>query len=422
MGAPVQVTQHAPGENFHFYPHFLPDGEHFLYTIDEPPGVYVGSVAGDPGPLERKVVMPGFASVAYVPDLRSEGGHLLFARDGSLYAQPFDIDSFDVRGEPVSIATEIGNTTAQEPSQFSVSRTGILTTVAATLSAVSIVSRGGGVLGMTGERGPYGTMRPSPDGDRVLLLRAEPGGQTFELWLMDLERGTPTRLTNHQANAPFQAWSPDGSAVAYSSNHGGRLDVFNVYTQRLDGGEAVAIPPSNNRFQSVSDWTPAGIIYGERQSAAVQHVWLWPAKGGEPLPLVSSPYLNYGATLSPDQRWLAYVSNESGADEVYVQSFPAARGKTRISTSGGSSPTWGASGRELFYNTAGRGLMVVPILPADDQFAYGRPQLLFDLRTISGFRGAALWWPARDERFLVLRPATENASIHLTFNWPTLLD
>jgi hypothetical protein len=172
----------------------------------------------------------------------------------------------------------------------------------------------------------------------------------------------------------------------------------------------------------VSDWTPAGIIYGERQSAAVQHVWLWPTKGGEPVPLVSSPYLNYGATLSPDQRWLAYVSNESGADEVYVQSFPAARGKTRISTSGGSSPTWGTSGRELFYNTAGRGLMVVPILPADDQFAYGRPQLLFDLRTISGFRGAALWWPVRDERFLVLRPATENASIHLTFNWPTLLD
>ena len=419
-GGPTPATALTAGENFHFYPHFLPDGDRFLYAIDNPPGVYVGSLSEEPTRQERRAVLSEFLNVAYASTPGSNGGYLLFVRDHTLYAQALDAVTLSLSGQPVPLAADVGDATAQEPSQFSVSDTGVLSTIGATLGVVSEVSRDGRVLGTIGEPGPYITMRPSADGQRLLLLRAETGAPIFELWTMDRRRATPTRLTNNKGNAPFQAWSPDGTAIAYSSNHGGSNDVFSVYTQDLDSREAVANPPSNDKFKSVYDWATSGIVYSESLSADIQHLWLWPPNGGEAIPLVTTAYRNYDGTVSPDGRWLAFVSNETGQDDVYVQPFPSGRSE-RVSRAGGTSPVWGTGPEELFFSTPAGWLMVVRADPSDSML-FGTPKPLFQLNQISGFRGASLWAAVDDDRFLVLQPWRADRNVHLTLNWPALLD
>jgi Tol biopolymer transport system component len=172
----------------------------------------------------------------------------------------------------------------------------------------------------------------------------------------------------------------------------------------------------------VSDWSSEGILYGERPSSTEEHIWLWPTGGGEPVPLVISPFLNYGGRLSPDGRWLAFASNETGTDEVYVQAFPDARGKVRISHADGSSPVWGGDGEELFFSTPEGTLMAVSVLASTGEFASEAPRPLFNLQSMSGFQSASLWAPLDAERFVVLRRATESRNVELTFNWQALLD
>jgi Tol biopolymer transport system component len=419
-GAPTQATVRATGENFHFYPQFLPDGDRFLYAIDNPPGVYVGSLSEDRTRQERRAVLSGFLNVAYAPTPDRNAGYLLFVRDRTLYAQAFNPLTLGIEAAPIPISTDVGDTTAQEPSQFSVSETGVLSTIAATRGVVSEVSRDGRVLGSIGEPGPYITMRPSPDGQRVLLLRAETGAPIFELWTMDRGRAAPTRWTNNRGNAPFQAWSPDGTKIAYSSNHDGPYDVFNVFTQAFGSREAVPIPPTNEHFKAVYDWTTEGIVYSEDRSADVRDLLLWPANGGKAVPLVTTGYWNYDGAVSPDGRWLVFVSNETGTDEIYVQPFPSGR-PDRVSADGGTSPAWGPGTRELFFNSPEGQLMVVRVGgPGGPTF--GTPAPLFKLNQISGFQGASLWAPLKSGTFLVLQPSTVNRTVHLTLNWPALLE
>jgi Tol biopolymer transport system component len=419
-GAPTQATVYATGETFHFYPQFLPDGDRFLYAIDNPPGVYVGSLSEDRTRQERRAVLSGFMNVAYAPIPDRNAGYLLFVRDGTLYAQVFNPLTLGLEAAPTPISTDLGDTTAQEPSQFSVSETGVLSTIGATRSVVSEVSRDGRVLGSIGEPGPYVTMRPSPDGQRVLLQRAETGAPIFELWTLDRGRAAPTRWTNNRGNAPFHAWSPDGMKIAYTSNHDGPYDVFNMFTQAFGSREAVPIPSTNKHFKSVYDWTTKGIVYSERRSADVEDLLLRPANGGEAVPLVANGYRNYDGAVSPDGRWLAFMSNETGTDEVYVQPFPSGR-PDRLSSAGGTSPAWGPGTRELFFNSPEGQLMVVRVGGAGGP-TFGTPAPLFKLNQIGGFQGASLWAPLDNGTFLVLQPSTVNRTVRLTLNWPAALE
>lgn len=418
-GTPVSVTSCEPGESFHYYPHVLPDGRRFLYVIDRPAGVYLGTVDATPSNQGRRMILPGFSNVVYWPGADGHEGQLLYVRDGALLAQRLDPEAIRLSGSPVTITRDVGGSSIEEPSQFSASRTRVLTAAPTTQVALVILSRSGDVTATLPDAGPYVCMRPSPDGQRVALLRAT-GGREFQLLIVDVRRGTSTRLTRHGGNTPLQAWSPDGAALAYSSDHEGQ---FRLYIHNLDSTAPRALLPAARARQFVYDWTQAGIVFGEWASNHQANILFLPWNGDTaPQSLVDSPGYHYDARVSPDGRWLAFVSDDTGRDEVYVQPFPGTGRRERLSVSGGSHPVWDPSGRELYFSSPDGNLFALPVSDEDGS-RWGLPHRLLSLRGVNRFRGATYWWPIEGGAgFLVLRTATErNRALSLILNWTDLL-
>jgi eukaryotic-like serine/threonine-protein kinase len=422
-GPPAPATRiAADASEAHRYPEFLPDGRHFLFLClrgkPELSVVYAGSLDGA-APV-RIVAEP--SNALYTPGLLGQrGGHLLFRRGSTLIAQPFDPDRLQRTGEALPIAEEVGiSAGALGLGAFSVSETGALAYQSgpgAGSNQFVWVDRTGKRGRVVAKHGASSWPAMSPDETRtVFTMDAFDGSR--DLWVQNLDDDGLSRFTSGPGTNIAAIWSPDGHQIAFYRFAGGQFELYQKPTngagpeQRLTRVRGLARP---------SDWSPDGkfLVFSQFSGTTRCDLWLLPVKGDrKPYPYLQTAADEYSGQFSPDGRWMAYVSDESGRPEVWVQSIPPSGAKWQISIVGGNQPRWRRDGRELFYVSADQKLMAVPVR-IGFSFEAGAPQALSEITVASSLGGAFLYNPAANgRRFLVSdRAAGEKPRISVVLNW-----
>jgi hypothetical protein len=398
----VPVTK-VNGGGVHRFPVFLPDGRRFLYldSFGKESGVYLGSLDPKPESQKRHRVVADDANPRYVPPAEGNPhGHVLFVRDGTLVAQPVDPKSMEPAGDVFPVAEQVSPGVVFGYSFYSISEPGsghgmlvYRSGGAGNLRQHAWFDRSGKQLAAIGGPVPTsGRLALSPEEKRLITERGS--GNVFDLWITEVDRGTESRFTFDASANVAPVWSPDGSKVAFASNRGvvasgGRLfRQANLYQRAANGAGQDELLIQSDTAKIPTDWTRDGRFIIFRQATLAQnktHLFALPVTGDKkPIPLLASEFNEAMGQVSPDGRWLAYASDESGHYEVYVVPFaPGASrpisGKWQISLGDGRDPRWRGDGRELFYVTSTRKMMAVEIKATGDSLARGTPRVLFDM-------------------------------------------
>ena len=419
-GTAVAATQ---GQN-HRSPTFLPDGRHFLYTTSQPGDipVQVGELVdpGDEPDKPGKVVAKSHSTVAYAQ------GHILFLRDNTLMAQPFDTARLETTGEAMPVAE--GVPTFGAPGRhggFAVSPAGLLTFLSGTTGGQTQLlwkDRSGKVLGNFGERiGATGNIAISPDQKSVSVAFGNPQ----DLWIYDAARGLPTRFTFDPGTEREPVWSPDGKTLYFASNRGkGNHDMYRKASNGT-GAEEVLLEDAVDK--SPASISPDGrlLMYSRNDPKTSTDIWvlpITPETGAKPEPRVflQTPFVEQRPQFSPDGQWVAYQSNESGQNEIYAAPFPGPGGKRQISSGGGTKPRWRKDGKEIFYHTEDGQLMAAEVLARNGTLEVGKIQKLFD--GIVNARGYLYDASADGQKFLVADEGSATARpLTLLQNWTASL-
>jgi eukaryotic-like serine/threonine-protein kinase len=421
------VLDRSKSESSHRWPYFLPDGRHFLYFVrtggkpSEP--IYAGSL----GSTELKYLFEAGSGATYV-----EPGYLLFVRGQTLIAQAFDARKLELRGEAVPIAEGVEATgeigpTAYAP--FSASGNGVLVyrTGAGDLAQLTWFDRRGKALGTLGAPGRYDQLSLSPDGRRVALERTDPGLSTSDIYLVELASGAFSRFTFGPASESNPVWSPDGTRLAFSAN---RTGEYNIYWKASNGATGEERVLESKHLELPLGWSPDGkyFVYEDAAPDTDYDLWVLPQTGEDrkPRPYIVGPGIQQFGGVSPDGRWFAYESDETGRHEIYVQSFPSAGGKWQITSEGGFQPQWRRDGRELFYLAPNRTIMSVAT-ELSPSFHAGAPQPLFEAPiNMNGVEdsSARFTFSPDGQRVLVIAEVGEKAvssGIRVVANWPAAL-
>jgi Tol biopolymer transport system component len=274
------------------------------------------------------------------------------------------------------------------------------------------LDRSGRQIGTLGgpDAAQTGFYRLSPDGRTVAFNRTVAGNQ--DVWLLDTARGTLRRFTTDPAADYYPIWSPDGSRVAFSSQ---RLGSYDLYEKSVAGDATETLLLASAEYKNARDWSSDGrfILYLNASAKTGSDLWALPLDGDHnPVPVAQTPFTENNGRFSPDGHWIAYQSNESGATEIYIQSFPGPGAKMQISTTGGTLPTWRRDERELFYLAKGR-LMAVPITLSGSRVDVGTPAALFPVPL-----GASQYdVTANGQRFLFDTVVKEASPITILMNW-----
>ncbi|HEV2177692.1 MAG TPA: protein kinase [Terriglobia bacterium] len=409
------------------WPVFLPDGRHFMYWAGNPfsaaspsatRGIYLGSLDGQ----GRKFLFPADSDALYAPP-----GYLLFLSGGvngeTLMARPFDTRGLTPAGEALPVAEHVANPRNFSLGHFSVSQQGDLVyeTSEPDEAQVAWMDRSGKQLGAVGKPGIITDPRLSPDGKTLAEVVTDPQSRNYDLWLVDLARGVRTRFTFNPAVERHPAWSPDGTRITFSSIRGGQFDI---YVKPANGTGTSQPLVQDNAIKYVDDWSSDGryIAYNrfDPQGKTGWDLWILPLFGDKkPFPFLASQFNEGDASFSPDGKWLAYSSDESGNGrlEVYVVAFPQGNGKWQVSTSGGLGPRWRRDGKELFYISEDNKLMAVAIQEKSGTLEIGSAQALFQ------GTGTHYDVTADGKKFVVLTQSTQSGAepITLVVNWPALL-
>ena len=409
-GVPVAEVQGDSGAVG--WPYFLPDGKHFLYMAGAtgPGEVMVGTL----GTKKRLSLGIHGSRAEYSP-----AGYLLLVRDRTLLAQPFDAGSLRLKGEPIPVAEPVGTAQGGSLAHFSVSRNGVLiyTLGGSATNELVWLDRTGKQIGQVGQPGDVLTATLSPDGSRVAARIADPQTGNRDIWLLELARGTSTRFTFNPASDNLPIWSPDGSRVLFSSDRNG---VFDLYQKLSNGAADEETLLVSKEAKWCGDLSRDGKYLAYFSSNAQNNfdVMILPLSGDrKPFPFVHSSFNETLPRFSPDGRWIAYVSDASGRNEIYVQPFPGPGGKWQVSTAGGNEPWWRADGRELFYLAPDSRLMSVEI-KAGAVFEAGVPVALFPMTaTPDGWTRYAATGDGK--RFLVVAPERSQTLTPTTvvLNW-----
>jgi Tol biopolymer transport system component len=419
-GTPNQVTSldSTRHETGHRWPCFLPDGRHFLFVaMPERQGNF-DAYAGSLDSRDRGFIVSAGTAPTYAAP-----GYLLYVRNASVVAQRFDARRLSFSGEPVTVGE------APSPSSYfyaaprvTASDDGVMAHSGAGLPNTELkwFDRLGHPAGtIPAPPGRYEGVRLSPDGKRLCVDRRS-SASAVDLWLLDLDRPVPTRFTFGPSMNQTGAWSPDGSRIAFNSN---RLGPTDIYVKAVGGaGQEQPLLISSGLFKNLSQWTQDGrfLVYDEPQPRTGWDLWLLPTEGDhKPVPYLCTPFNERWGTISPDGRWMAYFSDESGKWELYVQSFPTPGSKYQVSTNGtGFSyffSSWVRDGRELIYVGADGLTLMVAEVQTSPTFKVGASHKLFKLRRDH------LWGDVtRDgQRVLVTTPAGQASAstITLEMNW-----
>ena len=371
-GTPTQVTvpDKTLNEDSNRWPLFLPDGIHYLYSAINLSGrrdlysIYVGSLNSN----EKRLVVKAKGNGAYAAP-----GYLLFYRDQTLFAQHFDTRKFELTGEPVPVLTEVQFFPRISEAVFAASTAGLLVAQRNADSGASQLlwfDRKGQQIGVALNPGIYGNIMLAPNGRAVASDTTDLASQNTDIWTYDLETRSAKRLTFDPAIDSLPVWSPDGSRTVFASN---RELKFDLYLKDTNGAQEEKVIPQDGPDRFPTDWSRDGkyVLYGRGPD-------LWFLTFPE---LRATQFLKAASTLktgrfSPDGKWVAYSSNESGRWEIYVTSFPEAHGKWQVSNTGGDQPRWRGDGKELFYLSTDSKIMAVPVKTGSN-FDAGTPTALF---------------------------------------------
>lgn len=421
---PVTQLNLERGENTHRWPHFLPDGQHFLYLARigqvgaglEGTGIWLASLSG--GPPQRLIAAASNAVFA--------AGHILFARDSLLMAQPFDADKMELSGEAFPIAEGIQNDASFSRAVFSASETGVLVYHTGALSpgtSLEWFDRRGKRLGTLGEPSVYIDLKISPDGGKVAVAVADPRIGPPDVWIFETARGLRTRFTFDPGSETNPVWSPDGTRLVYRTST--VRGIPDLYTKSVAGSGQESLLLESPLAKIPISWSSDGrfLAYETRGAATtVADIWILPfGEGGKPKVFMETRFREGQPHFSPDGRWLAYVSDESGRDEVYVTPFPGPGRKWQISTSGGYQPRWRRDGKEIFYLAPSNAITAVEVSVRADTFHVGSAKPLF--QTLPLRNGSAYDVTGDGQRFLVNLLLQQQSSdpMTLVINWPAAL-
>jgi eukaryotic-like serine/threonine-protein kinase len=411
-------------------PSFLPDGRHVLFVVGGPTGQTQRAEVASLDSKERVPLLKTTSNFAYAPP-----GYLLFHRNGTLMAQPFDARRLSVRGEPVRLADGLAVIQSSGLADFAVSPT-VLVYRAGTAGAsgsptrLTWYDRTGKLLGPVGTPGEYRGLALSPDGKRIAVhLHQPPNGG--DIWVLDQDRGTFQKFTLHASHNFVPMWSRDGSVIAFSSDREGP-GIFNLYQKASNGAGSDELVLKSPTSKYPEDWAPdqQSMLYGEIPSTGQARIMVLPLSGERtPKPFGNTAFPQILSKLSPDGRWIAYASPESGRPEVFVQPYPQQTGKWQISTEGGNYPRWARSGKELFYLTDEGTVMAVDVRTDGPAFGAGTPRALFKTNALFGdHAGGGSEMPydvtADGQRFIVnerLAPANQSTPLTVVLNWQAAL-
>jgi eukaryotic-like serine/threonine-protein kinase len=432
VASPLTTFDPSRKEVIHVLPFFLPDGRHFLYLrasiFPENSGVYVGSINTKPKDQDPRRVLATTYAPVYVPSSASESGQMLFLRQGTLMAQPFDAHRLSLFGEAVPIAHQVG--TYLDYGYFSASSNGVLVYRgdAGHIYQLTWLDREGKAFATLAEPNGYSSIALSPDGRRVAVSRPNPEDTpNWDVWLLDVGRNTSTRFTYEQVRAGFPVWSANGSDVIFGSVDEGEA---NLYLKPASGaGNERLLLNAGPEFKYATNSSRDGrfLLYTAENAKTKSDLWVLSLDGDhEPVPFLRTEFNERSGQFSPDGRWVAYTSDESGRDEIYVREFSSGpgvgsadgAGKWLISKGGGTDPRWRGDGNELFYVASDGKLMSVGI-SAKPAFEAGVPKPLFQLPP--GFIGGDV--TADGQRFLIGVPVAQSAAAPFTvvMNWQTSL-
>jgi eukaryotic-like serine/threonine-protein kinase len=416
-GTPQPLTRLGKGEVGHGWPEFLPNGKAVLFAAVTATSNWANAQVAvqSVGTGERRNLVQGATQPRYAPS-----GHLIYAQGGNLMAAPFDSQRVAITGTAVPVVEGVLQSPATGDAQYSLSTMGSLVYVPGSVqgpqSKLVWVSRSGAEQPLAAPARAYLAPRLSPDGRGVA---AGITGQDSQVWLYDLSRETLTRLTFEGNTNQYPNWTPDGKRISFRSNKEGPLNLF---WEMADGSGGLERLTTGDDAQTANSWSADGqsLAFVEVTPTTGIDIWVLRMSDRKAQPLLRTPFNESAPRFSPDGRWLAYVSDESGRYEIYVQPYPGPGGKWQISTESGTEPVWNPNGRELFYRSGDK-MMAVEIA-TQPSFAAGKPRMLFEGQYVP----TPVTYPNYDvspdgQRFLMLKTAEQAQAaptqINVVLNW-----
>jgi serine/threonine protein kinase/Tol biopolymer transport system component len=408
-GVSQSVTHLEKDEAWQYWPEVLPDSKAVLFkTANSNPGIVIQSLATN----ERRDLIAGGTFPRY-----AASNHLIFAQGGNLMAAPFDLQLLRVTGAAVPVIEGVLSLSTNEATQYGISSSGALVYIPGKPTGARRlvwVNRNGTEQILAAPPHNYQNPRVSPDGRRVAVSITEQDTQT---WLYDFARDTLTRLTFGGTLNELPAWSPDGKRIAFTSNREG---PENIFWQLADGSGGLERLTTGKLDQAPRSFSPNGqlLAFVERDPNTGFDIWVLrmsdpsagSGQGRKAQPFLNTPFTESAPNFSPDGHWLAYVSDESGRMEIYIQPYPGPRGKYQIPTDDGREPVWNPNGRELFYRSGDK-MMAVDIMRRPS-FTVGKPRMLFQGVYLRAFGVQPMYDVSPDgQRFLMIKPSEQPISL-----------
>jgi len=420
---PLRVPDAAKQELFFEWPHFLPDGRHYLYLArpvnSTEQQLYVGSLDSP----ETKPITNVSSRAEYA------SGHLFYGQGAELFAQPFDLDRLVFSGEAIRIASGLGWAGGGNPRNrgFSTSSAGVLAYTSQPFTPASQLTwyeRSGASSGSVGDVGNYYGFVVAKDQKKVVLAQSDRQTALVDLSLLELAEGIPVRLT-HGVTPLF---GPDSERIVYWTPSKTSIEVFRLSTGKSEPLNAFFPGPAGIAF--LQSWSSDGqyLVWTASSDATQNDLWIMDLKGDrKPIPFLRSPFNEVQGRISPDGRWIAYVADEMGRNEVFVESFPYPGNKKRVSPAGGSSPEWRPDGQELYYlepySDRRKKLMAAHMAVSGTNLSPSRSQPLFvtpEVADDSYFRQYSAFGTGEKFLFNALVEDSQSRRITVILNWMSL--